>query len=126
MSVSGERFMELSGIQELAISRHARSRIMEYTGLRLTPWEALELFLDGCQLKERDMLALGYRPAYGKRRRQGEQSWYFLLSLHGEELVAVLGQDHPENDIAWATTYSPGAQTKELRALTSERLVSAA
>ena len=118
--------MELSRIRELAISRHALARIREYTGLHLNPWEALELFLDGRQLKEREIVNLGYRPAYGRRRKRGTQSWYFLLSLCGEELVAVLGQDYSGNDISWVTTYAPGAQTRELRAVTLERLGSAA
>ena len=59
MGVTGERFMELSGIQELAISRHAFARIKEYTGLRLTPGEAFELFLYGCQLKDRPCASKG-------------------------------------------------------------------
>jgi hypothetical protein len=115
MGVTGERFLELSRAEDLEVSGHALDRLCERLGLRLTTEEAIGLFQRGHQVKADEMILLGYRPAYGRRLRHGRRSWYFLLPVHGAELIAVVSQADGEGQFAWATTYAPNDQTQQLR-----------
>jgi hypothetical protein len=119
MSVRGERFRKLNGAQHLEVTDHALRRIRQRAGMRLSEREALALFLNARQMRTEDLLVLGYRPAYGRRLRQGQKSWYFRLPLRGCEMIAVIGQRY-DGSIAWVTTYAPNAQTEELRATTND------
>jgi hypothetical protein len=115
MGVTGERFLELSRAEALEVSVHALDRLCERVGFRLTTEEAIGLFQRGRQVKADEMILLGYRPAYGRRLHRGRRSWYFLLPVHGAELIAVVSQSDGEGEFAWVTTYAPNAQTDELR-----------
>jgi len=122
MAVSGERFLELTKAERLEISGHALRRLHERTGWRLSEEESFELFLSAKQVRVPEMMMLGYRPAYGRRLRKGQRSWYFRLLLGGEEAVAVIGQAFGEGGYVWMTTYGRNSQTEQLCMGTYERL----
>lgn len=113
MAVTGERFLQLSRADVLRVTGHALRRLHERTGRWFSEEEALGLFCRGRQVRVPEMIQLGYRPAYGRRLRNGQKSWYFRLTVGGRELIAVIGQAR-ECGFAWVTTYGRSAQTDQL------------
>jgi len=126
MGVTGRRFLELTKAEGLAISGHALRRLRERTGRRVSQEEAFELFLNARQVRAAEMITLGYRPAYGRRLRRGQKSWYFRLLVGGEEAIAVIGQTIGEEGYVWTTTYGRNAQTEHLCTATCDRLAGVA
>ena len=126
MGVTGRRFLELTKAEGLEISGHALCRLRERTGRRVSEEEAFELFFNARQVRAGEMIMLGYRPAYGRRLRRGQKSWYFRLLVGGEEAIAVIGQAIGEGEHVWMTTYGRNAQTEHLCMGTSEALASVA
>ncbi len=116
MSITGQQFLKVSKATQLEVTEHALRRIRQRAGTRLSEREAMALFLDARYVHPEDLLLLGYRPAYGRRQRRGQKSWYFRLPLAGCELIAVIGQRR-DGSMAWVTTYAPNPQTEQLRAV---------
>jgi hypothetical protein len=115
MTVSGERFLELCGARSFVISRHALGCLAKRTGRQLNREAAADLFLEAQQVTRRQMILLGYRPAYAARRSRGEDSWYFRIEVEGCEAVAVVGRGRQDGEYVWLTTYARNAQTEQLR-----------
>ena len=122
MGVTGGRFLELTKAEGLEISGHALCRLRERTGRRISQEEAFELFLCARQVRAGEMIMLGYRPAYGRRLKRGQRSWYFRLVVGSREAVAVIGQDIGEGGYVWMTTYGRNAQTEHLCTATYDGL----
>lgn len=123
MTVRGEKWMELSGTRELEVTRHALVMLRRRTGRPLSEDEARECFVRGQQVTPDQMLLLGYRPAYGRRRRKCCQSWYFRLDIGGREAIAVVQEGLFEGQFTWITTYAPNRQSREYRLLEADALL---
>ena len=115
MGVSGAKFLELSKANGLKVTGHALRRAEQHTGNRFSEEDALDRFRRARQLRPREMILLGYRPAYGRRLRRGCKSWYFHMDVGGHEIVAVVQQGGFEGEFVWVTCYAPGVQTRHYR-----------
>ena len=122
MGVSGERFLELTRAKGLQISKHALRRLHERTGWHVSEEDSFALFLGARQVSAHEMIMLGYRPAYGRRLRKGQRSWYFRLIVGSGEAVAVIGEAVMEDEYVWLTTYGRNSQTEQLCTATYDRL----
>lgn len=122
MAIRGDRFLELNKVERLRITEHALNRAWEHSGHALTHSVANALFLSSRQLPVSEMLLLGYRPAYARRRKQGESSWYFRFRIFGQELIAVISEDANDGRPVWVTTYARNAQTDIYRAVPAGEL----
>jgi len=118
MAITGQRWLQLTRAEHLEVCAHALHRIRERAGRWLNEEQAIELFLSARHVRPDDLLLLGYRPAYHRRLRGGQKSWYFRIVVEGRELIAVIGQQG-DGDFAWVTTYGRDAQTDQLCALSS-------
>jgi len=115
MATNGEKFLRLTRATALTVSGHALDRIEQYTGLRPTVALAQMLFRRSAYHRAEDLYLFGYRPGYARRLRRGVRSWYFVFSLFGQELVAVVSTGPRPNEYVWVTTYAPNAQTAHYR-----------
>ena len=126
MAVTGEKFLELSKAEEFEVAKHALYRLREHTGRRLSGEEAMELFRGARQVRPKQLIWLGYRPAYGRRRAHGQQSWYFGTTVAGREVIAVVGEGDMDGRFVWVTTYGRNAQTEQLGALSYDAVLATA
>ncbi len=110
MSVSGNRFLELSGAETFVVTNHALDRIQEQLGFRPTQGLAHVWFSRSRQLSTNDMHSSGYRPGYRRRRAHGQSSWYFGFRVFGADLVAVVSKSDTEHEYTWITTYARNPQ----------------
>ena len=117
MAVNGKKFLDLNRCDEIKVSGHALDRLYKRTGVGLTARQAAGLFTTARQLRPFDLVALGYRPRYGRRRHLGQETWYFLMSIAGREAISVVTRDRVTGQLVWATTYAPNMQTRLFRAL---------
>ena len=115
MATTGEKFLRLTKAERFVISGHAMDRVEQCTGMQLTEALASALFHRSRHLRVEEMFTLGYRPAYGKRLRRGEKSWYFRFHLFAQELVAVVSQKDESGEYVWVTTYFPSRQSEHYR-----------
>jgi hypothetical protein len=115
MAITGGRFLKLNGTDAIVLSRHALGRLRNRAHAFLSAGEALELFRRARQVRVKELSLRGYRPGYGRRLSRGMKSWYFRMVLHGQELIAVVGQ-RDDGPLAWMTTYGRNAQTDLLSA----------
>lgn len=115
MAATGAKFLTLAHVESLLLSRHALDRLHEHTGVGLSEEEAYEAFYDGRQLRDTDLILLGYRPAYGRRMNQGQKSWYFRIDVDGQEAIAVIGEGMAPGEYVWLTTYGRNRQTDAFR-----------
>lgn len=122
MAISGEKFLEVTRARVFRITGHALKRIRERAGRPIGREEAAEAFLEARQVRPEDMYKLGYRPAYGRRKQRGENSWYFRLKLAGRELIAVLTDEGEGEEFCWVTTYGRNAQTNQLQQVEYDNL----
>lgn len=116
MATTGEKFMRLTGAQHLTIARHAKDRFFGYSAWPICDETAQALFRASRYTGYEELHALGYRPAYHRRKQRGIGSWYFRISLPNLELIAVLTMSR-EGELVWVTTYAPCAQTLRLRTM---------
>jgi len=114
MGVTGERFLQLNHADGLELTSHALERLAEHARCWVPAEKALMLFRAARQVRPKAMLLLGYRPAYGRRRRRGQKSWYFRFTASGRELIAVIGQSD-SGALVWMTTYGRTRQSDQLR-----------
>jgi hypothetical protein len=113
MAIRGERFLALTRARTFAVSAHALDRMAEHTGHDVTRAVAHALFARARQVRYGDLRLLGFRPDYAGRRLKGTESWYFVVNLFGEDLVAVVQRAEPgSDDYVWVTTYAPDAITE--------------
>lgn len=112
---NGEKFLQLNKKNELVSTYHAYNRLTDILNKELTDEEITELFLTAKQLTIKEMAALGYRPSYGKRKKKGENSWYFKNTVNTKEIVFVVSQTKNEDNLIWITTYTPNKMTLEFR-----------
>jgi hypothetical protein len=122
MGVTGAKFLELSKAEAFEVAKHALYRLREHTGFRFSEDEALGLFRAARQVRPKQLIWLGYRPAYGRRKANGQKSWYFRTTVAGREVIAVVGEGDLEGQFVWVTTYGRNAQTDQLRAASYEAL----
>lgn len=115
MATNGEKFLALTRAKHFVLSGHALDRIEQYTGLRPTAALAHMLFRRSQYHRAEDLMLFGYRPAYARRVQRGVRSWYFVFSLFGQELVAVVSKGTRLDEFVWVTTYAPNAQTLHYR-----------
>lgn len=115
MATTGEKFMRLCKAVTLTITSHAMDRMAKPLGWNPTPSLAAAFFRGSRYVKPDQLYRLGYRPAYGRRQRAGERTWYFLFRVFGQELVAVVGKGDGPGEYVWVTTYAPDAQTDHFR-----------
>jgi hypothetical protein len=115
MATSGEKFLRLTKASGLRVTHHALRRIRERAGVMLSPDNARHHFGGAQQVRLQQLLLLGYRPRYDGRQRRGHQSWYFKLTLAGQEIIAVVEQDAEPDKYLWVTSYTPDAQTRQYR-----------
>jgi len=115
MAVHGDKFLILSKAHAFTIREHALDRVLQHTGLLPTRALAFALFDRSRQLKVADMILLGYRPAYSRRKRRGKSSWYFRFHLFAKELIAVVQKGSEPGEYVWVTTYGLTAQNINLR-----------
>jgi len=125
MGVSGERFFALSGADTLCITEHALERIEQHCGIALGKAEAYTFLCGSSLLKAEQLMRLGYRPGYDRRKRRGEESWYFRFLLDGEELVAVLSRGGEPGEFVWRTTYGRNPESDLRRMTFSENRLAA-
>jgi hypothetical protein len=121
MSVTGQRFLELTRADAFEVTGHALHRLHERTGRWFSEDNAVDLFRRARQVRPDEMIQLGYRPCYGRRLRNGEKSWYFRLTVERKGLIAMVGQDG-DHCFAWVTTYGRSAQTDQLCTVPYEAL----
>jgi hypothetical protein len=125
---TGDKFLKLTSVQTLHISRHALDRIYERTGWPVSAETAERLFLRSVYTGYQELRSLGYRPAYRRRKQEGRKSWYFRFALRDIELVAVLsdeGETEAEGGLTWVTTYAETVQNEYLRLPGSRRVYAA-
>ena len=108
----GNTFLHVTKATAFTITPHALDRIGQRVGFRPTAGLAHVWFGRSRQVDYADMLALGYRPGYPRRKRAGKSSWYFRFSVFGEELVAVVGEGRQPGEYVWVTTYGRDAETE--------------
>lgn len=122
MAISGKKFLNVTKARGLSITNHALRRIHQRGGEDLSRKEAAEVFMNARQIRPDKLRLLGYRPGYGRRKSNGEQSWYFRFTLRGSELIAVLTDEPGNRSFAWVTTYGRNAQTDQLAACSYKSL----
>lgn len=115
MATNGEKFMKLTGTEQVIVSRHALDRLQQYGPRHVRAGLAGLLFRHSAYVPHDQLFRLGYRPGRVARRRRGERSWYFRLPLSGYELIAVLTQAPRAGEMVWTTTYAPDALTLRRR-----------
>ncbi len=120
MAVTGQRFLELSKAEGFEVTGHALVRLCERCGKWLAGGEARWAFCCARQVRPKQLIAMGYRPAYGKRLRKGQKSWYFRFLVNGREAIAVVQEGLIEGTYVWVTTFGRNRQSDHYRALSYE------
>lgn len=126
MAVNGEKFLLLNRDRKFVITQHALDRIRDRIGIAIDAGQAFESFLGARQLKQTEMILLGYRPNYDYRCRRGTLSWYFRIEFYNQEIIAVVSQRGTGGNLAWVTTYCRDRQNEYLALTTFEALARAA